>query len=955
MDVTLPVRKNYIDGAEGFISWCEDFMNIPIYLNGLPCWAPVGNLPTVVNPDTGRCSRDMWDFQKNIVRECLVMENGKFKKRLIVLCWMRGEGKSYQSDSLVLMYNGELRKVQDIKIGDLLMGDDNTPRKVLELGNGKEEMMEVVPNKGESFVVTKCHKLSLKRVEIKRKGRLTKEGLPFVDTHAGEIVDISVEDYMKQSKFFKRMHLLYKIGVEFPEQSVNIDPYYLGLWLADGTALNTSITTMDKEVIDYIEWYAKELNLGFSIYDDGKSKAIRCSIVKKEGLNNPLLDKFREYNLIENKHVPQVYKSNSREIRLKILAGIIDGDGYLNRNSFQITLKNEVLANDVAFLARSLGFFVEIKKCKKGIKETGFVGDYFCVGISGDCSIIPCKVERRKAEKRSDWKDVLVTGIKEIRSAGEQEYYGFLLDGNHRFVTGDFTVTNNSLLVCMIQLWKFFNFPRQQIMLGANSRDQVKFVHFDIMKDIVINSPALIKIVGKKNVQEKEIKLRNSKGDVVSMIRSISSFSGIVSNITGYTFSEMFDMKNPRFFTQLDGSIRNIPNALGVIDSTVSAKEHILYGLYDSFRKGLDSSLYFSHRESLRADAKDFTNPEMTQQQLDSYKAKFPLREFAMYFKNTWDAGSVKMFPESVVMGMRYIGVGNSLGEWNKMLNVLKRYCTEKEENKGSVDIYGENAKALEGLIDIESIYKLGSEFGLRRSIDIDELEKLSNVFDTNFALCVGVDRADPMKADLMAGARTIITLVAKGLPGSRSNPFLLDEESEVHKYMYFVIDVNHVQENDMNTIKKVVEDYIVDYDGVDTLCTERWGMWDIGEWCEELGITFEAITATYTLQCAGFSELYNLLMTGRIKSPRVNVPGTRDNDIIREELLVFDHDPLVKFYGSPEKNDKFGIQDDSIYSLNWGIYGGRLLTVTDFHARHKVTSLGEYYEDKSTLVGKYK
>ena len=78
MDVTLPVRKNYIDGAEGFISWCEDFMNIPIYLN---------------NPDTGRCSKDMWDYQKNIVRECLVMENGKFKKRLIVLCWMRGEGK----------------------------------------------------------------------------------------------------------------------------------------------------------------------------------------------------------------------------------------------------------------------------------------------------------------------------------------------------------------------------------------------------------------------------------------------------------------------------------------------------------------------------------------------------------------------------------------------------------------------------------------------------------------------------------------------------------------------------------------------------------------------------------------------------------------------------------------------------------------------------------------------
>ena len=108
-------------------------------------------------------------------------------------------------------------------------------------------------------------------------------------------------------------------------------------------------------------------------------------------------------------------------------------------------------------------------------------------------------------------------------------------------------------------------------MLGANSKDQVKFVHFDIMRDIIINSPNLLRIVGRRNLQEKEIRLKDSKSNIVSVIRSISSFSGIVSNITGYTFSEIFDMKNPKFFTQLDGSIRNIPNAMGVIDSTVSS------------------------------------------------------------------------------------------------------------------------------------------------------------------------------------------------------------------------------------------------------------------------------------------------------------------------------------------------------------------------------------------------
>jgi hypothetical protein len=117
-----------------------------------------------------------------------------------------------------------------------------------------------------------------------------------------------------------------------------------------------------------------------------------------------------------------------------------------------------------------------------------------------------------------------------------------------------------SLLVCITMLWKFFCWTRQQIMLGANSRDQVKFVHYDIMRDIIINSPRLLaRINGKRNIQEKEIRLKDDAGNVRSLIRSISSFSGIVSNITGFTFSEIFDMKNPKFYTQLYGSIRNMP------------------------------------------------------------------------------------------------------------------------------------------------------------------------------------------------------------------------------------------------------------------------------------------------------------------------------------------------------------------------------------------------------------
>lgn len=515
-----------------------------------------------------------------------------------------------------------------------------------------------------------------------------------------------------------------------------------------------------------------------------------------------------------------------------------------------------------------------------------------------------------------------------------------------------------SLFVCLIQLWKFFNFPSQQIMLGANSKDQVKFVHYDIMRDIILNSPELVAIIGERNVQEKEIKLRDNKGHVVSLIRSISSFSGIVSNITGYTFSEIFDMKNPKFFTQLDGSIRNIPNALGVIDSTVSGKEHILYKLYDTYRKNLDPSLLFSHRHSIKGNYKDFTNPEMTQSQLNSYRAKFPSREFAMYFKNTWDAGTKKMFSEDLFQALHYLGYRNSLGEQIKVRGCLNAHLKARADNKieEGEDYQDETYKAIEtDLLPISNVYELKTSFNQPRDITMDELERLGNVYNTDFSLLVGADRADPMKIDVLSGARSIVSLIAKGLPGSRNNPEMyLQETTTVLKYMYFLVGLKHIQHNDINSIKQVVEKWDEEYDGISTLCTERWGMWDIGEWCEDMEIEFFPLTASYSVQKEGFSELYSIIYEGRLKSPETVIRGSKEDDILKEEMLLFDHDPVRKFYGSPEKREKLGIQDDTMFAINWSIYGGRFVGVDDFRQRNVITSLGEFHEDKKTLVGNY-
>lgn len=66
-------------------------------------------------------------------------------------------------DTPVTMYDGSIKPVQDVEIGDLLMGDDETPRKVSVLHRGEQQMYRVKYENGE-FRCNEHHKLTLYNV-----------------------------------------------------------------------------------------------------------------------------------------------------------------------------------------------------------------------------------------------------------------------------------------------------------------------------------------------------------------------------------------------------------------------------------------------------------------------------------------------------------------------------------------------------------------------------------------------------------------------------------------------------------------------------------------------------------------------------------------------------------------------------------------------------------------------
>ena len=540
---------------------------------------------------------------------------------------------------------------------------------------------------------------------------------------------------------------------------------------------------------------------------------------------------------------------------------------------------------------------------------------------------------------------------------------------------------SKSLLTCLIQIWKFYCFPKQLIVLGANSKDQVKFVHFDIIKDVILNSPDLLAITGRKNIQEKEIRLKNKVGAVMSTIRSISSFSGIVSNITGYTFSEIFDLKNPKFFYQLDGSIRNIPNALGIIDSTVSSKHHILFKLYKIWQKKKDPSLFFSYRFSRGANYKDFWHPAMTKAQLSSYRTKFPSVEFNQYFRNTWESGSQRLFSPVVIKATHYLGFGNQLGMQTTIVKALtaclKARASIRKIDYGMLPYEDKTGKAqprtqghqnipdaflnrktlslkiseqLAGLQKTSSVYQLSTTNGMPRMATREDLGKLTDLYNTNWALLVGLDRSDPLKEQ--SGARTILTALAKGLPGSRTNPEIMFDLG-AKSYIYFILHLAIIHSARIDDIKMELAAVHSEFDGIETICGERWGLWDLGTWCDDNDALFLPVSPTRERQKEAFTELFQLYAAGLLKTPPIAVPGSKGRDILVEEALYFDHSPRLGTYGSPEKDEKLGVQDDAMFSLGWGVWGGKNISVEDFRSRTTELVFGEF-KKAPDLVGRY-
>ncbi len=338
--------------------------------------------------------------------------------------------------TLILMFDGSVKAVELVQVGDQLMGPDSTARTVLELHRGHDTMYEVEPIKGAAFTVNAGHILSLVRTN---EG----DGKGGKSPQADAIVDIAVSQYVAQSANFRHLHKLFRVAVEFPERAdPPVDPYFLGVLIGDGYIKHSvTVTTPDVEIVEVLQEQAQMYGLRLRKEQIQNNEANSYFLVDRRGVENPLTQQLRSLGLFGlgagEKFIPVAYKLGSRSTRAQVLAGLLDTDGHLSKGGFEYCSKSRTLADDVVFVARSLGL-AAYAKCKvvNGVP-------YWRVGINGTCQTLPLRVVRKQAGARQQKKDVLRTGFT-LREVGSGAYFGFTTDGDHRYVMGDFTVTHNS-------------------------------------------------------------------------------------------------------------------------------------------------------------------------------------------------------------------------------------------------------------------------------------------------------------------------------------------------------------------------------------------------------------------------------------------------------------------------------------------------------------------------------
>lgn len=289
----------------------------------------------------------------------------------------------FHPETKIATWQGGIKLAKDIVVGDLLIDDKGNLTRVKSTCFGRKGMYMIKHSKKEfeDYTVTDNHILTLKSTEHKK----------IYQTNNFQVILLDKENLCYRNE-------------SFPTKEEALA--YISTVKEDGV--------LDVEVEKYLQ---------LSSYMKNTLKTFKGACVNwpEKPVNiDPYILGMRLGN---ESSIPREYLVNSKKVRMQVLAGLIDAVGHVCNG--KIAFQGLQIVEDVMILARSLGFC-----CEKSTELT----------ISGSgMEEIPTRLKILPSSDDSTLQSSFVLVKQE-----EQPFVGWQLEGNGRFLLGDFTVTHNT-------------------------------------------------------------------------------------------------------------------------------------------------------------------------------------------------------------------------------------------------------------------------------------------------------------------------------------------------------------------------------------------------------------------------------------------------------------------------------------------------------------------------------
>lgn len=394
---------------------------------------------------------------------------------LVLFAGYSGSGKAQKLDAPILTDRGYI-PMGEVKIGTKVFGEDGNLHNVVGVyPQGVKDIYEVVFSDGTKVECCKEHLWNVQNPNMRKIGKWKTVDL-------GNIMN---DDLYKIGKYgYKKWQYYIPMTnpLNFKERKVLIDPYILGLLLGDGSLSQSSIkfTNEEQDIIQKLKKILEKDNFevkqmsnikDFIITDKEATRLNRLS----RCLNTYGLRGHNSYT----KFIPEDYLYNTSEVRLKVLQGLIDTDGYTEISGYEFCTTSLQLCEDVKFLVQSLGgtatFSIKdnAKYTYNNDKKDGAIA--YKLYIKAPKEMIFHTSEKHNKKYKGGQTQARRT-IREINYIGKEECQCIKTDNpTQLYITNDCIVTHNTTFTQEIYLSSMWETEEScVIFLNEQTREKWK-------------------------------------------------------------------------------------------------------------------------------------------------------------------------------------------------------------------------------------------------------------------------------------------------------------------------------------------------------------------------------------------------------------------------------------------------------------------------------------------------